>query len=145
MSCADSGGREFENIVDLSSQGIKYFRLKPGQSIIIVTHGLRKLMGSTAALSYSARCKKPLSFCLSEMVRETRIRFRKKGGSAAAVRLCTGYTRIKLPGRKSVICFFTTVIAVVSVFLLLCYGSEDKNVDIQQDSLFTVETVIPLE
>ena len=145
MSCADSGGRKFEKIVDLSSQGIKYFRLKPGQSIIIVTHGLRKLIGSTVAMSYSARCKKPLSFCLSEMVKETRIRFRKKGGSAAAVRLCIGSARINLPGGKLVICFLAAVIAIVSAFLILCYRSEDKNVDIRQDSLFTVETVMPLD
>ena len=145
MSGTDSRGGGFENVVDLSSQGIKYFKLKPGQSIIIVTHGLRKLIGFASALSYSARCKKPLSSCLSEMVRETRIRFRKKGGSVAAVRLCTGYTRISLSGRKSVICFFTAVIAIVTVFLILRCRSENKNADIRADSLFTVETVMPLD
>lgn len=145
MSGTDSGGRGFGNIVDLSSQGIEYFRLKPGQSIIIVTHGLRKLIGSTAALSYSARCKKPLTFCLSEMIKETRIRFRKNGGSAAAVRLCIDSPRINLPGRKLVICFSAAVIAVVFAFLIFCYWSKDTNEDIQADSLFKVETVMPLD
>lgn len=145
MSGMDSGEGGFENIVDLSSQGIKYFKLKPGQSVIIVTHGLRKLIGSTAALSYSARCKKPLTFCLSEMVKETRIRFRKKGGSAAAVRLCIDSPGINLPGRKLIICFSAAVIAVVFAFLIFCYRSKDTNENIQADSLFKVETVMPLD
>jgi hypothetical protein len=145
MSGAESGGRGLEKVVDLSSHGIEYFKLKPGQSIIIVTHGLRKLMGSAAALSYSSRCKKPLSFCLSEMVRETRIRFRKKGGSVAAVRLCIGSSRMNLPVRKLVICLFAAVLAVVSAFFIFCYMSEENNANIQADSSFTDETVMPLD
>jgi len=145
MTDADSGGTGFKDVVDLSDKGIRYIRLKPGQSIILVTHGLRKLMGSSVSLNYTSLCGKPLSFCLSEMVRETRIKFRKKGGSAAAVRLCTGSPRVHLPWRRIVICFSAAVLAVALALLIFCRKSEENRADDQADSSLTVETVMPLE
>jgi len=141
LTGTDTGSRGLKDVLDLSSTEIKYIRLKPGQSVILVTHGLRKLMGSSAALSYSSRCRKPLSFCISGMVKETRIRFRKKGGSAAAVRLCKGTTGI--PRKKIVMFLFVS--AVISILLIFCHGSKGKNTTREQaDSNFTVETVMPL-
>ncbi len=145
LSGIDSGGRSPENILDLSSEEVRYIRLKPGQSIILLTSSLRMLMGSSSVQKYSLRCDKPLSFCLSGMISETRIRFRKKGGSAAAVRLCTDSRRMSLPGRKYLPYLLAFLIAVASVVLTLCRSSEEKVAPIRTDSVFTGEVVMPLE
>jgi hypothetical protein len=145
MTNTDSAKAGLKDVLDLSGKGIRYIRLKPGQSVILVTHGLRKLMGSSVSLDYASLCGKPLSFCLSEMVRETRIKFRKKGGSAAAVRLCSGSPRV-YPSRRSVlICILAAVLAVALTLLVFCRKSEERSIDDRADSSFTVETVMPLE
>lgn len=87
---ADPGS---EGSIDLESDtprnGVTSVRkvvLREGQSIVLVTHNLRKLMGSSAAAKYTTGCSDPLGNCLKTMVAETRIRFRKTGGSVAAMR-----------------------------------------------------------
>ncbi len=145
LSGADSGGSNSENVVNLAGDGIRHLRLKPGQSIILLTNGLRKLLGSVAARKYSSRCGKSLSFCLSEMIRETRIRFRKKGGSAAAVRLCADSGRMSLPGRKHLAYSFAFVLAAAAAVLTLCLSSEEKNATVRTDSVLTEEIVMPLD
>ena len=145
MMDADSGGTVLKGVVDLSGKGLRYIRLKPGQSVILVTHGLRKLMGSSVSLNYASLCGKPLYFCLSEMVRETRIKFRKKGGSAAAVRLCAGSPRVSPSWKRIVIWFSIAVLAAALTLLILCSESKDNGTDFRADSSLTVETVMPLE
>lgn len=144
LSGDDSVETGKENVVDLSGKGICPLKLKPGQSIILLTCGLRKLMGSTAAMKYSSHCGKPLPFCLSEMIRETRIRFRKKGGSAAAVRLCDNSGRVKLSRMKYLI-FLLAFVLAVAVILTLCRGSGEKHDFVRADSIITGEIVMPLD
>jgi len=145
LSDADTGSRGAENVVDIEDKGIRRLVLKPGQSIILLTSGLRKLMGSAAARKYSTRCSKPLSFCLSEMISETRIRFRKKGGSAAAVRLCADAGRISLPGRKCAAYSLALLLAVAAAVLALCLGSKEADSLIRTDSTSEGEVVMPLD
>ena len=145
LSGADTGSRGAENVVDIEDKGIRRLVLKPGQSIILLTSGLRKLMGSAAARKYSSRCSKPLSFCLSEMISETRIRFRKKGGSAAAVRLCADAGRISLPGRKYAVYSLALLLAVAAAVLALCLGSKEADSLIRTDSTSEGEVVMPLD
>jgi len=147
MTDADIGeeGTGMKNVVALSGKGIRYLKLSPGQSVILVTHGLRKLMGSSVSLNYASLCRKPLSFCLAEMVRETRIKFRKKGGSAAAVRLCTGSPGVYPSFRKMLVFFSAAVLAAALTLLIFCRENDDNKVDERADSSITVETVMPLE
>ena len=145
LSGADTGSRGAENVVDIEDKGIRRLVLKPGQSIILLTSGLRKLMGSAAARKYSSRCSKPLSFCLSEMISETQIRFRKKGGSAAAVRLCADAGRISLPGRKYAVYSLALLLAVAAAVLALCLGSKEADSLIRTDSTSEGEVVMPLD
>ncbi len=143
LSGVDTDGRG--SVVDIEGTGISHLVLKPGQSIILLTSGLRKLMGSAAARKHSSRCSKPLSFCLSEMISETRIRFRKKGGSAAAVRLCTNSRRMSLPGRKHLVCILILIFSVAAALLTLCLGSGEKDSLIKADSASESEVVMPLD
>jgi len=145
LSGGASSGSAPEGVKDLSCNWINHITLKPGQSIILVSHGLKKLMGSAAARSYSSLCRKPLSFCLSEMVRETRIRFRKKGGSAAAVRMCRGSRGIRLPRRRFIIAAIAVIIAAVLAALILSDLSGEITARKQADSIITDDTVMPLE
>lgn len=147
LSGAQTGGRDSEGIVNVEDRVIKHFVLKPGQSIILLTSGLRKLMGSVVAGKHSSRCSRPLSFCLSEMISETRIKFRKKGGSAAAVRLCTGSVRMSLPGRKYLAYSISLIIAVAvaAVLLTLCRSSGENGSPVRADSIPEEEIVMPLD
>lgn len=144
LSGADSGGRGSENVMDIEGKGIRHLTLKPGQSIILLTSGLRKLMESSAAQRYSLHCGKPLSFCLSQIISETRIRFRKKGGSAAAVRLCTNSARMDLPGKKCLTYSLAFILAAAIAVLTLCHSSEEKDDPVRTDSVLTEEIVMPL-
>ena len=145
LSGVDTDGSGSKNIEDTEDRGIHHLVLQPGQSIILLTSGLRKLMGSAAATKYSSCCRKPLSFCLSEMISETRIRFRKKGGSAAAVRLCTDSGRMSLPGMKYLLYLFAFILAIAAALLTLCPGCEEKDSLIRADSASESEVVMPLD
>lgn len=145
LSGADTGGSDSEGVVNVEGRVIKHFILKPGQSIILLTSGLRKLMGSPVARKHSARCGKPLSYCLSEMISETRIKFRKKGGSAAAVRLCSDSRRMRLPGRKYLAYILAFMIAVAAAVLTLCRSSDNADSLIRTDSTSENEVVMPLD
>ncbi len=147
LSGAQRGGRDSEGAVNVEDRVIKHFILKPGQSIILLTSGLRKLIGSAVAGKRAASCSRPLSFCLSEMISETRIKFRKKGGSAAAVRLCTGSRRMSLPGRKylAYITALIIAVAVAAVLLALCRSSGGNDSLIRADSIPEDEIVMPLD
>jgi len=136
LSAADSRGSG--HVVDIECKGIKRFKLKAGQSIILLTNGLGKLMGSVAAWKYSSRCGKPLSFCLSEMIRETRIRFGEKGGSAAIVRSCADSGRMTLPGRKYLVYLLVFLLAASAGVLTLCHDSEEKDAPVRTDSVIIV-------
>jgi hypothetical protein len=144
LSGTDRDGRDSEGAVNLEVRVIRHFILKPGQSIILLTSGLRKLMGSAVARKHSARCSRPLSFCLSEMISETRIKFRKKGGSAAAVRLCTVSRRISLPGRKYLAYITVLIIAVAVTLLTLCRSRGENGSPVRADSIPEDEIVMPL-
>ncbi|NOQ21411.1 MAG: hypothetical protein GQ565_02005 [Candidatus Aegiribacteria sp.] len=144
LSVADFGGGDSENVVDIESKGIRHLILKPGQSIILLTSGLRELMGSVAAKKHSLLSGKPLSFCLSEMISETRIRFRKKGGSAAAVRLCADSGRMNLPGKYMAYPLAFLLVAAAAAVLALCLSSEGKDSLIRADSTSNGEVVMPL-
>ncbi len=145
LSGADSGGKGSGNVVDIEGKGIRHLILKPGQSIILLTSDLIKFMGSSATQRYFSRCGKPLSSCLSEMISETRIRFRKKGGSAAAVRLCTNSRRMSLPGRKCMVYLLAFIIAATAAVLTLCNSGEEKDAPVRSDSVLTEEIVMPLD
>ncbi|RKZ09725.1 hypothetical protein DRQ25_05510 [Candidatus Fermentibacteria bacterium] len=145
LSGVQTGGRDSEGVVNVEGRVIKHYILKPGQSIILLTSGLRKLMGSAVAGKHSARCSRPLSFCLSEMINETRIKFRKKGGSAAAVRLCTRSRRMSLPGRKYLAYITALIIAVAVTLLTLCRSSGENGSPVRADSIPEDEIVMPLD
>ncbi len=145
LSGADSDGRGSGNVVDLTCEGIRHLRLKPAQSIILLTGSLGKQVGSFAAQKFSSSCRKPLSFCLSEMIRETRIRFRKKGGSAAAIRLYADSGRLGLPGRKYLAYFLVLLLAVTAAVLALSHSNKKNDVLIRTDSAFAEEIVMPLD
>ncbi len=66
---------------------VRHLSLSPGQSVVLVSEGLRRLIGSAAASRYTTGKGHPLDTRLRAMVDETRIRFRASGGSIAAVRL----------------------------------------------------------
>ncbi len=140
---ADSTERNYRNVMDLSGKGITSLKLQPGQSVILLTYGLRKLMGSAAALKNASRCRKSLRFCLTEMIRETRIRFRKKGGSAAAVRLCSNTTRINMPRTRYLVYLLAFVLASAAG-LILCQNNGERGSQIESDSGSAGEVVMPL-
>ncbi|MEN8209542.1 MAG: hypothetical protein ABFR50_09870, partial [Candidatus Fermentibacteria bacterium] len=85
-----------------------------------------------------------LAFCLSGMVSETGIQFRKKGGSAAAVRLCADSGRMNIPGRKFMLCILALLIAAAAVFSL-CRSSGEADSLIRADSASDGEIVMPLD
>jgi hypothetical protein len=143
LSGVDSDGGYQNSVTELSGMEIQHLILKPGHSIILLSYTLRKLMRSVTAVRYSARCRKPLSVCLSDMISETRIRFRKKGGSAAAVRLCSNSRRIKLPGKRFWLLLITITLAAAAVFTL-CLDTGDRSAPAGTDTLRMDEVVMPL-
>jgi len=143
LSGVDSDGGSQKGVVELSGEEVHHLKLKPGQSIILLTHTLRKLMRSSIAVRHAARCRRPLSTCLSDMINETRIRFRKKGGSAAAVRLCPDSRKIRLPGKRFWMFLIILTLAAAAI-LSLCSDYGDTSAPALIDSLHTDEVVLPL-
>ena len=122
--------------------------LKKGQSVILVTHGLRKLIGSAVAARHISLYKDPLAKCLEEMVTETRIRFRKKGGSIAAVRSGSGSKRITGLLKKYgifIVLFGTLVLIALSI---LCnkreYINANSGTESPDSAASSEEIVMPL-
>lgn len=116
---ADPGS---EGSIDLDTGGsadgsvVREVLLREGQSIVLVTSSLRKLMGSTAAAKYTSGCSEPLGTCLRTLVTETRIRFRKTGGSVAAMR--HGRESAGLPRRPLVLAGTAALLIILAVLIL---------------------------
>lgn len=111
---------------------MRRINLREGQSIVLATHGLRKLMGSSAAAKYTAGCREALPACLRTLVRETRIQFRKKGGAVAAVRL--GFEQPASPLRRTGI-LVAAGLAVLAGILFLAGTFDGGGTPEQSDSL----------
>jgi hypothetical protein len=111
---------------------MRRINLREGQSIVLATHGLRKLMGSSAAAKYTSGCREALPSCLRTLVRETRIQFRKKGGAVAAVRL--GFDHPARPFRKAAV-LLLSALAVSSGILFLAGLFDGSGPAGQSDSI----------
>ncbi len=124
------------------------FELKYGQSVILVTHGLRKLVGSVVAARQASFYNDTLAKCLEEMVAETRIRFRKKGGSIAAVRFGSGSKRITGLLRKYGIFIVLSGALVLIALSLICnkreYVNENSGTESPDSTAPSEEIVMPL-
>ncbi len=122
--------------------------LKYGQSIILVTHGLRKLIGSAVAGRHSSLYNDPLAKCLEGMVTDTRIRFRKKGGSIAAVRFGSASSRITGLWKKHGISIGLSGVLVLIALSFLCSKRECVNeisdTESSDSAAFSEEIVMPL-
>lgn len=125
---ADPGS---EGSIDLDIGGsadgsvVREVLLREGQAIVLVTSSLRKLMGSTAAAKYTTGCSEPLGACLRTLVTETRIRFRKTGGSVAAMRI--GRESAGLPRKPLVLAGTAALLIILAALVLpgLLRGSSD--------------------
>lgn len=117
--------------------------LKDGQSVVLVTHGLKKLMGSTIAARYTSFCDDPLPLCLKAMVMETRIRFRKRGGSVAAVRYGSGLKKIPCILKKIIISVVLSGVILFFAISILC--SNQKNGIEAADTILEHSSTLPAE
>lgn len=124
------------------------FVLKYGQSVILVTHGLRKLIGSVIAARHTSFYNYPLAKCLEEMVAETRIRFKKKGGSIAAVRFGSGSKRITGLLKKYGISIVLIGALVLIALSILCnkreYNNDNSGMESPDSAASSEEIVMPL-
>ncbi len=124
------------------------FVLKYGQSVILVTHGLRKLIGSVVASRHISVYNDPLAKCLEEMVAETRIRFRKKGGSIAAVRFGSDSKRITELLKKYGIFIVLFGALVLIALSILCnkreYINGNSGTESPDSTASSEEIVMPL-
>ena len=124
------------------------FVLEYGQSVILVTHGLRKLIGSVVAARHTSFYNDPLAKCLEEMVAETRIRFRKKGGSIAAVRFGSGSKRITGLLKKYAISIMLIGTMMLIALSILCnkreYNNENSGMESPDSEGSSEEIVMPL-
>jgi len=139
--------RSFNDIGDSGATlRIRKVVLREGQSIILTTHSLRKLMGSSAAAKYTSGCRDVLPVCLRTLIKETRIQFRKRGGSVAAVRM--GSTPPAISYRKAGITLLAGAAAIAGILALAglvrgCGGGTGEGAD--RDSTVTTPVVMPLE
>jgi hypothetical protein len=123
---------------------MRRINLREGQSIVLATHGLRKLMGSSAAARYTSGCREALPSCLRTLVRETRIQFRKKGGAVAAVRL--GFEPSVRPLRRAAV-LVLAALAVSAAILFLSGLFDGRGTTGQPDSLsgpVQIPVIMPL-
>lgn len=124
------------------------FVLKHGQSVILVSNGFRKLIGSVVADRHTSLYNDSLAECLEEMVTETRIRFRKKGGSIAAVRSGSASGRITGLLKKYGIFIVLSGVLVFFVLSILCNNQEcikeDSGTESPDSETFSEEIVMPL-
>ncbi len=145
------GGIQEESISDssaLNSALPDRLVLKYGQSVILVSHGLRRLIGSAVAVRHSSIYNDPLAECLEEMVDETRIRFRKKGGSIAAVRLGSDSGSITGLWKKYRIIAGLLGVLMLIVLSILCnkreYANEISDSELPDSTASSEEIVMPL-
>jgi len=119
--------------------------LREGQSILLATRGLRKLMGSSAASRYTSDGRETLSSCLRTLVRETRIQFRKRGGAVAAARFVTA--RAVVPWRRYVLPAAAGLAAIAATVILFgIFGGRDPDGDGTAAALPADDPVVmPLE
>ena len=125
---------------------IEEVALASAEAAVLVTSGLRKLTVSPHARRLAGSCGKTADCVLKEMMGETRIRFRKKGGSAVLARRCpVRRTGAFVRCRRSMF-YVILVAAAVVVLAVLCsrnrnsgYGSSSSP---KNDS---VEVVMPLD
>ncbi|MEN8209970.1 MAG: hypothetical protein ABFR50_12045, partial [Candidatus Fermentibacteria bacterium] len=59
LSGTDKGGMERDNAVRVDGKGINHLVLRPGQTIILLTSGLCKLMETAETGKHFSRCGKP--------------------------------------------------------------------------------------
>jgi hypothetical protein len=130
---------------ELSGSNVLRRSLEPGQALVLVTEGLGRLVLSKAADEFSSRCRMPLQTCLSEMVEETRIRFRKTGGSAAAVRYCRVARKFPPVSARRVVYALLAVLAALTIVFLLCHGGHEGSAPASLEPSDTCETVMPLD
>lgn len=120
-------------------------RLGSGQSVVLVSHGLARLAGSGAAGIITGKCRDPLSDCLRKMVEETRIRFGRAGGSAAALRYCSIRRLVPpLPWRGMLLALLSAVLLVL-LLKVLCRERSEPQQGPGQSPLDSSGTVMPLQ
>ena len=143
---AMSGDRGVPAVPKLLPQGrVVSLQLEPGQSVVLVTEGLAGLARSSEAVRIIADCGSPLERCLEEMVSETRIRFRQKGGSAAALRYCRNRRSLPRVSSRNIVYPLIAACVVLVALMLLCEDGSSQHMEELQDRSGNEEMVLPLD
>ncbi|MBN2586841.1 MAG: hypothetical protein JXA64_01665 [Candidatus Fermentibacteraceae bacterium] len=126
-------------------EGARHLLLKPGQSVILMTEGVGRLVRSDAAESCACGCRRPLDDSLRHLVEETGIRFRKTGGSAAAVRVCRDVRKLPSVSLRTILYPVLVLLAVLAAVTMVCHGNGDHETPVNSGAVDTSETVMPLD
>ncbi len=137
--CATLDAHDGGKILNLS--------ISPGEAVVLVTKGLRRLAGSGTAVKYCCDTSGTLDAKLDGMVQATRIRFRKEGCSAACLRVASASRYGSILSRRRVLSFILVMLLLVIAAAVLCSGHNRKgsgsggSPDVFEDSS---EVVMPL-
>ncbi|MFO8183134.1 MAG: hypothetical protein R6U39_03070 [Candidatus Aegiribacteria sp.] len=139
-------GLEDSLAVELEKGTVMDVDLQPGQSVVLVTGGLRGLAGTPSAAGLARGCRNNLDKCLEEMVAGTRVRFKGSGGSAAAVRCCRSDGILKGISARRILYALLVILAGLTAAAVLCRNEAAVTPENRaQDPLPSGETVLPLE
>ncbi len=127
------------------SEGVRHLLLKPGQSVVLVTEGLGKLVRSDEADSYAGRCRRSLDDCLRQMVEDTGVRFSKTGGSAAAVRVCRAVRKLPSVSPRSIVYPVLALLIILTAATMMCDEKGNNESSVNAGAVDTSETVMPLD
>ncbi|MBD3277668.1 MAG: hypothetical protein GF388_05155 [Candidatus Aegiribacteria sp.] len=125
---------------------IEQVLLAPEEAVVLVTSGLRKLTVSPHARRLAVSCGRPAGSVLGKMVDETRIRFRKKGGSAVLLRCCP----VRRSGvlhryRRSLLYLLLAAAAASLLIIMLGQNSGNGSVSPSSPNEDSSEVVMPLD
>ena len=125
---------------------IEKVALAPDEAVVLVTSGLRKLTVSPRARRLAGYCGKTADSVLREMVEETRIRFRKKGGSAILVRHCQVRRTGMLRRRRLSLIYLLVAMAAAVLLGIICGGNRGGgSVSASGTEEDSTEVIMPLE
>jgi hypothetical protein len=121
------GDEEHDSALNTSGKAVvRHLPMKPGEAVVLVTKGLRRLAGSRTAMEYCCDASGTLNVKLAGMVEATRIRFRKEGCSAACLRAARASRLKRVLSRRRIIYTILVLLLLALAALGLC-GDRDIN------------------
>ena len=114
---------EEESIRVLEPERCHHLELTSGSVVVLVSQGLKRLASSPSIARRFFSSVVPVESGLKNMVDDTRIRFRKQGGSAAVLRYYRkkSFNLTGIPNRRLLIGIFGALILLTLAFLI-CRG-----------------------